>query len=414
MGKSSYNKTYVKIEITYPHNLLMHLNGLIGGNVSMMRNRDAFLDMYKEKYKDDSNEMLLLELAYDKDIIKGFFGCFNEAEWRKRVFVRTVVYVLTEYVEEKYAVLLVESLMFVFGFDFKLVIERKWEAKESERANFHEKTEFTPKSQRGILGQIKIKEGNGKLQTGKFSGTNVKKEVYFSENNNEDDYDTDEINVSDITEKENRMPEAGNGREKQDTFSRDKEKNSNKRLVTEEKYLQHVKFYDQMSLPDRRTLEKAFQGNAQSQCEMGNYYSDKNTDHADYNEAIKWYSLSADNGYERAFFELAQLYDQNSYEIPDGKQKALKIYNDMANQGFPTAQRVLGMKYWFGDGVEVDIKKAAAWFEKAAVQHHENAIKNLADLYYSIHDTENARKWYRIGANAGDPYCKEKLRQVGR
>lgn len=411
MDRSSYNKTYVKIETTYPHNLLVHLSGLIGGNVSLMRNRDALLNMYKEKYKDDSNEILLLELAYDKDIIKRFFGCFNEAEWRKRVLVGTAVHMLTEYVEEKYAVLLVESLMFVFGFRIKLVIERKWEAKESERANFHEKTEFTPKSRLGILDQIKIKEGNGNLQTGKFSGTNVKNEAHFNENNNEND--TDEINVSDIAEKENRMQEAGNGSVKQDTFSSEKEKNPNKRLDAKEKNLQDVKFYDQMSLQDRRTLEKAFQGNAQSQCEMGNYYSDKNTDHVDYNEAVKWYSLSAKNGYERAFLELGQLYDQNSYEIPDGKQKALKIYNDMANQGFPTAQRILGMKYWFGDGVEVDIKKAAAWFEKAAIQRHENAIKNLADLYYSIHDSENARKWYRIGANAGDLYCKEKLRQVG-
>lgn len=155
-------------------------------------------------------------------------------------------------------------------------------------------------------------------------------------------------------------------------------------------------------------LKKAFQGNASSQCEMGDYYAEKESDHLDYNEAAKWYSESAGNGYKRAFFELGKLYDQNPPEIEGAKEKAFNIYKDMAEQGLPTAQCILGMKYWFGDGVEIDFKKAIQWLTKAADQKHEDAIRNLADLYSALNDDENANRWYKAGAAAGDDYCKRK------
>lgn len=178
-----------------------------------------------------------------------------------------------------------------------------------------------------------------------------------------------------------------------------------------EEHIQDTKFYKQMTVQDRRTLMRAFQGNAVSQCKMGEYYSDKATDHLDLNEAAKWYSVSARNGYVKASFALAKLYDQNSHEIKGGKEKSLKIYSDMANQGFPTAQCILGMKYWYGDGVEEDVQSAIKWLKKAAMQKHGSAIKCLADLYLSINDIKNARKWYGIGADAGDLYCKDKVRR---
>ena len=84
----------------------------------------------------------------------------------------------------------------------------------------------------------------------------------------------------------------------------------------------------------------------------------------------------------------------------------------MAEKGLPTAQCILGMKYWFGDGVEVDYKKAAGWLKKAAAQKHDAAIRNLGDLYAAISDSENAYRWYKIGAAAGDDYCRKKMRSL--
>lgn len=180
--------------------------------------------------------------------------------------------------------------------------------------------------------------------------------------------------------------------------------------VMEYKKMEEAKFYKHMNIRNKRVLKKAFQGNASSQCEMGDYYAEKDGGHLDYTEAAKWYSASARKGYERASFELGKLYDQNPPEIEGAKDKAVQIYTTMAEQGLPTAQCILGMKYWFGDGVEIDFNKAITWLKKAAAQKHDTAIRNLADLYAAISDSENAYRWYKIGATSGDDYCRKKLR----
>lgn len=87
------------------------------------------------------------------------------------------------------------------------------------------------------------------------------------------------------------------------------------------------------------------------------------------------------------------------------KDKALKIYRKLAVRGYPTAQCVLGMKYRLGDGVKENLKEAAKWLERSALQGHDAAIRNLADLYRSTGELKKAEKWYRIGAAKGDEYC---------
>ena len=84
----------------------------------------------------------------------------------------------------------------------------------------------------------------------------------------------------------------------------------------------------------------------------------------------------------------------------------------MAERGFPSAQCILGMKYWFGDGVDVDINKAILWMQKAADQQHETAICNLGDIYLSINEDEKAPRWYRIGSSQGIDYCRRRLRSI--
>lgn len=69
--------------------------------------------------------------------------------------------------------------------------------------------------------------------------------------------------------------------------------------------IEDARYYKLMNIRKKRVLKKAFQGNASSQCEMGDYYAEKDSDHLDYNEAAKWYSESAGNGYKRAFLNLA-------------------------------------------------------------------------------------------------------------
>ena len=173
--------------------------------------------------------------------------------------------------------------------------------------------------------------------------------------------------------------------------------------------LEQAKFYRQMNQRMKNTLRKAMRGDLSSCCEMGDYYAEENTKHTDYMEALKWYKMSANSGSDRAIFELGRLYASNAADITNAREESLALFMNLAEKGFPTAQCILGMKYWLGDGVENNPGEAVKWLELAAGQKHEEAIRHLGDLYASMHDDDKANKWYRIGAASGDTYCQDQL-----
>lgn len=408
------NNTVI-IEPVYPHSLLIHISKLIDGNESIMQNERAFLQKYSSAYSNVDNEMLLLKLAYDKNIVSAFFECNKREQWRKRVLIEKSVNLLVGAVAEKYAVMVVESLMFAFGWKFRLDIVRRWEATDDEKAMFHEKTALERKGQNDIIGQIQIINNNKKLDVSEYmeSDTDISADIIKNDGVNDsmdmasnDSYYNVESPKSAGRESNRKRPSASARQKESKSVPKKTES------IQAKPKIEDARYYKLMNIRKKRVLKKAFQGNASSQCEMGDYYAEKDSNHLDYNEAAKWYSESADNGYKRAFFELGKLYDQNPPEIEGAKEKAFNIYKDMAEQGLPTAQCILGMKYWFGDGVEIDFKKAVQWLTKAADQRHEDAIRNLADLYSAMNDSENANKWYKAGAAAGDEYCRRKARRI--
>lgn len=414
----------VIIEPVYPHPMLIHISRLADGNENMLRDGRVFLNQYYDRYNNAENnadgsidnEMLLLQLAYEKNIVTAFFECNKREQWRKRVLIEKSINLLVNSVAEKYAVIVIESLMFAFGWQFRIDINRKWEATEEERANFHEKTVFEKRLQNDMIGQIQIINNNRKIDISEYM------EDGTSQNTNTGTAYNDAGGSQEGGTASNRRQTAGTASRKEKALQKNSQKESNARAsqdnveedipdpVMEYKKMEEAKFYKHMNIRNKRVLKKAFQGNASSQCEMGDYYAEKDGGHLDYQEAAKWYSASARKGYERASFELGKLYDQNPPEIESAKDKAVQIYTTMAEQGLPTAQCILGMKYWFGDGVEIDFKKAINWLQKAAAQKHDAAIRSLADLYAAINDSENAYRWYKIGASYGDDYCRKKLR----
>lgn len=440
----------VIIEPVYPHPMLIHISRLADGNENLLKDGRVFLNQYYDKYNNAENnadgsidnEMLLLQLAYEKNIVTAFFECNKREQWRKRVLIEKSINLLVNSVAEKYAVIVIESLMFAFGWKFRIDINRKWEATEEERANFHEKTVFEKRLQNDMIGQIQIINNNRKIDIseymddeedkGRNTGTRYSKDSGSIDSDIQDNaaednasYYNDDYNASSRQSQETSVNgrQTSNASRKEKALQKNDQKQSNamdsQDSVTEDipdpvmeyKKMEEAKFYKHMNIRNKRVLKKAFQGNASSQCEMGDYYAEKDGGHLDYQEAAKWYSASAKKGYERASFELGKLYDQNPPEIEDAKDKAVQIYTTMAEQGLPTAQCILGMKYWFGDGVEIDFKKAINWLQKAAAQKHDAAIRSLADLYAAINDSENAYRWYKIGASYGDDYCRKKLRK---
>ncbi len=184
--------------------------------------------------------------------------------------------------------------------------------------------------------------------------------------------------------------------------------------VSDEEYtkqLREIKFKHEklMSLFVRKEIKRAKRGDTRAQCTMGEFYAQENTGHTDYFEAVKWYSLAARQGSKKAKLELGKLFDSDRLLVdPEGgywiadqsgavstKQYGIKYFKDLAEQGYPTAQMILGMKYYFGDGLEEDEEKAIHWLRKAAEQGYEEAQQELGKIYADI-DAEESKKWLEM------------------
>ena len=76
-----------------------------------------------------------------------------------------------------------------------------------------------------------------------------------------------------------------------------------------------------------------------------------------------------------------------------------------ARWGEPEAQYAVAMMYASGEGVEMDHKEAAKWFEKAANEGHPHAMYKIAERYEKgngvARDPETAIVWYKKAAETG-------------
>ena len=162
---------------------------------------------------------------------------------------------------------------------------------------------------------------------------------------------------------------------------------------------------------------------------------------ADPNQAVVWYTRSANQGYAPAQFNLALLYaagqgvprdpDQANvwysqaagqgyvpaqYNLAlmlaagvDGKDpapvRAIPLLQSAATQGYAPAAYTLGLMYANGRGVPEDDALAAGWYSKAAQTGFPPAEYNLALAYFGGHgvseDPALATLWYTKAAQSG-------------
>lgn len=385
--KESYS--YIHLEPTFPHKLLLCMKEIRDGKTVSLNNGEEYLKFFHESFPDCTDEWNLLKIAYEQNVIRDFLEADKKSYWQKRVTIKKTFFRLLKALSERDAAVILESLMFVLRWEFFIKIERKWDTGEDERAEFHEKMQIDPAQK---TAEIPFARGD-------FAELEISREqVDFSRN---------DMAEHGVFRKEDAqafviLPDSAAEKEKTEDLSDKREsdeeqKGENDAKKVLEQRSEEVKFYQMMNLSERRVLKRALGGDTVSQCEMGAYYADPSGRHQDYQEAIRWYEVAAEGGVERAFFEIGRIYDINGTNIAGGKDKALKIYKKLAVQGYPTAQCVLGMKYRLGDGVEENLEEAVSWLEKAAVQGHDAAIRNLVDLYRSIGEQKKAGRWDRIG-----------------
>ena len=84
---------------------------------------------------------------------------------------------------------------------------------------------------------------------------------------------------------------------------------------------------------------------------------------------------------------------------------ALKIFSELANQGYADAQNNLGFMYENGQGVAKDYRQALLWYQKAVSQEHIDAQYNLGFMYANglgvAQDYRQALLWYQKAASQG-------------
>src|SRR6185503_8285796 len=139
-------------------------------------------------------------------------------------------------------------------------------------------------------------------------------------------------------------------------------------------------------------------GNDQAQMNLGVLYREGHGVPLDYAQSMHWFQLAAAQGHASAMVEIGRLYrfghgveknpDEairwfekavNEKDAPLGKvnlgelyleqgetEKALKIFQQAADQGSPNALGELYLVYWDGNGVPIDHKKAMEYLIKAA------------------------------------------------
>ena|GEM_PF-952197 len=119
-------------------------------------------------------------------------------------------------------------------------------------------------------------------------------------------------------------------------------------------------------------------------------------------EAFRYSGISSDLLKLDAVFEDGlREYDNKEYI------KAIKLFQQVANLGYPKAQYKIGEMYSSGDGITEDRTEALKWYRKAAIQGDAKSQCALGDMLSDLGqkgepDFKEAFKWYQKAANQGN------------
>ena len=162
------------------------------------------------------------------------------------------------------------------------------------------------------------------------------------------------------------------------------------------------------------TKRKAEQGDPVAQYQLGLYFR---REYGDYENAIKWFTLSANQGYVIAQHLLGGIYEKGQ-GVPQDYIEAAKWYQLAADHGFMIAQDNLGQMYQFGRGVPQDISKAIKWYKLASENGNYFSSWTLGTIYSiggSVPKNEaEAAKWFLVGAEQGDSTSQFAIAQYYR
>lgn len=145
-------------------------------------------------------------------------------------------------------------------------------------------------------------------------------------------------------------------------------------------------------------------GDTGAQCNLGWSYLYKEDE-----QAYVLFLKAAEQGYRRAQYHLAEMYECGNGIEEDGK-KAVFWYLKAAKQGDVNAQVHLGWLYLSNEGlVAQDNDQALFWCRRAAVQGLARAQNLLGFMYVKAKNITEALFWYQISAEQGNASAQNKL-----
>lgn len=158
-------------------------------------------------------------------------------------------------------------------------------------------------------------------------------------------------------------------------------------------------------------------GNPVSQTGLAEMYRDGVGCPQDDGEAVRLYTLAAEQGYVDAQYELGILHVSGEC-TPQNDNKAFEWFHLAAEQGDIRAQKNIGLMYVDGVGVNQDLDKGVNWLTLAARKRNVVAQYNLGELYEAgigvPQDDELALMWFILANIQGYEKALEKMHELGK
>jgi TPR repeat protein len=129
-------------------------------------------------------------------------------------------------------------------------------------------------------------------------------------------------------------------------------------------------------------LGLAEDGDSEAQYQLAKWYSGSKcfnqvyAHESDYEKSAYWFELAAEQGDERAQYEIARAFHTGTGVTLD-LTKAREWYLNAAEQGNTGAEYQLGLFYHKGLGGEQNLEKAKYWYQKAANKNFRSAELGL-------------------------------------
>jgi len=149
----------------------------------------------------------------------------------------------------------------------------------------------------------------------------------------------------------------------------------------------------------------------------------------DFDEALKWWSLAAEQGMVAAQYSIGCLYAEGR-GVPRDPSRAAIYFRRPAEQGHAPAQYNLGNLYLQGEGVPYDASEAYLWLDRAVASYKKEVDsgwemrkhqKDAVRLRRKARLAHWAQRWYRrfgrgtlfVAAATGDLELAQRLLKEG-